>query len=86
MEVIEMIRQFIMEELKQLSENGNGEYLEDGTSLIESGLVDSMMILSLLAFLEENFGVSLSKDEFNPGNFETLKKISDMVSQKMSKS
>ena len=86
MEVIEKIRQFIMEELKQLSENGNVEYLEDDISLIESGLVDSVIILSLLAFLEENFSVSLSKDEFNPEDFETLKKISDMVSQKMSKS
>jgi acyl carrier protein len=86
MEIIEKIRQFIMEELKQLSEDGNVDYLEDDTSLIESGLVDSMMILSLLAFLEENFNVFLSKDEFNPENFGTVIKISEMVAQKISKS
>jgi acyl carrier protein len=86
MEIKEKIRQFIMEELKQLSEDGNVDYLEDDTSLIESGLVDSMMILSLLAFLEENFNVFLSKDEFNPENFGTVIKISEMVAQKISKS
>ena len=58
------------------------EYLEDDASLIEGGIIDSMMILNLLAFLEENFGLSLSPDEFDPEKFETLRHISDMVTQR----
>lgn len=81
MDIKETIRQFIMNELKELSEDGNVEYLNDDTPLIENGLIDSMMILSLLAFLEEKYGLLLSKDELKPKNFATIQKINDLVIQ-----
>jgi acyl carrier protein len=42
-----------------------------------------MMILSLLAFLEENYGIILRKDELKPENFTTLGKINELVIQKI---
>jgi acyl carrier protein len=82
MDIKEKIRQFIMEELKELSENGNVEYLRDDTPLIDNGFIDSMMILSLLAFLEENYGLLLSKDELKPESFATIQTIHDLIIQK----
>ncbi len=82
MDIKEKIRRFIMEELKEFNENGDVEYLEDNTSLIANGIIDSMMILSLLSFLDKNFGILLSKEELRPKNFETIQNIHDLIVQK----
>jgi acyl carrier protein len=84
MDIKEKIRQFLMDELKEISENGNVEYLKYDTPLIEHGILDSLMILSLFAFLEENFGILLSRGELNPKNFETIQNINDLIAQKLS--
>jgi len=86
MDVREDIRLFIMEELKEANQDGDVEYLEDEASLIEGGIMDSFMILSLIAFLEEKYGLILPKDQFDPENFETIKKISALVARRIAKS
>jgi acyl carrier protein len=86
MELKAKIRQFIIEELKKSDGNNDIPYLEDDTPLIADGIIDSLMILSMLAFLEEEFGIILSKGEFNPGNFATIQKIHDLVAQRVSNS
>ena len=50
--------------------------------LIENRAIESMMILSLLAFLDEKLGLLLSKDELKPENFVTIQKINDLVIKK----
>ncbi len=86
MDCKERIRQFLMEELKQLSDDGTVEYLTDDIPLIENGIIDSMMILSLLAFLQEQYGLLLSKDELKPEHFGTIQKIHSLVLQKTANS
>jgi len=85
MELKAKIRQFIIEELKKSGGNIEVPYLEDATPLIADGIIDSLMILSLLAFLEEEFGIILSKGEFNPENFATIQKIHDLVVSRVPK-
>ena len=80
MEIKEKIRQFIIEEV---SLDGTIKDLADDDPLIENGIIDSMGILSLLAFLEENFGILLSEGEMNPENFATLQSICNVISQKL---
>jgi len=79
------IRQFIIEELKKSGANSDVPYLEDDTPLIGDGIIDSLMILSLLAFLEEEFGIILPKGEFNPEYFATIQKIHDLVVSRVAK-
>jgi acyl carrier protein len=83
MNIKEKIREFILNELKGFNEGENIEDINDETNLIEQGIIDSMMILSLLAFLEENYGIILRKDELKPENFTTLGKINELVIQKI---
>ncbi|MFX0199473.1 MAG: acyl carrier protein [Candidatus Hodarchaeota archaeon] len=80
MDIKEKLRQFIMEEL---SLDGPIKDLKDDDLLIESGLIDSMGILNLLAFLEQNYGILLSEDELNVKKFATLQSICDTVDQKL---
>ena len=45
----------------------------DDTDLIfENGLLDSMGLLFLIEFLDENFDVKVNDEELNPKNFESI--------------
>lgn len=79
MEISEMIKAFIMSEL--LAEQGHGN-LGDADPLIDSGIIDSFGIMVLMSFLEEKFSIKISGDELLPENFESVVKISALVSQK----
>jgi D-alanine--poly(phosphoribitol) ligase subunit 2 len=76
----EKIRNFI---LKELCLDESIKILADDEELIENGIVDSMGILNLLAFLEENYGVLLAEGELDRNNLATIQKICNLVSQNM---
>ena len=46
------------------------------TSFLESGVIDSTGILELIAFLEEEYGISIDDDEIIPENLDSLKNLS----------
>ncbi len=72
---IDIIRQYFAKEA------GRPE-LGEQDSLLEGGILDSLAIVKLIAFLEERFGVELSDDEFDPDNFETIATISELIRHK----
>ena len=82
MELKEKLRDFI---LKELCLDGNIQSISDNEQLIESGIIDSMSILRLLAYLDENFEITLSEEELNSKNFATLQTMCDLVSRKLAK-
>ena len=51
-------------------------------SLISSGILDSMALLQLIVFIEEQFGVTVGDGELNPTNFETINQIKSFVEKK----
>ncbi|MFC1514902.1 acyl carrier protein [Candidatus Omnitrophota bacterium] len=55
-------------------------------SLFETGLIDSLGFLKLLAFIGESFGVSIAMSEVEVERFGTINKICAFVSQKQKKS
>ncbi len=75
----EKIRQFIV---KELISDGSGAELTDTGSLIDSGVIDSLGIMSLLGFLEENFSIQISGEDLVPDNFASISTISDFVALK----
>ena len=79
----EKLRNFI---LKELCQDGNMIFLQDDEQLIEKGIIDSLGIVSLLAYLDENFGILLSEEELSPKNFATLQSICDLVAKKLQES
>lgn len=56
--------------------------VEDNDLIFENGLLDSMGLLFLIEFLDENFGVKVSDEELNPKNFESINNIVSFVSDK----
>jgi acyl carrier protein len=49
--------------------------LADDTSLLESGILDSLSLLRLVVFLEEKFGVSMGDADLLPENFASVDTI-----------
>jgi len=75
----EIIKKFIVDEIISSNSKNNLSY-ED--SLIEAGVIDSLGIMKMLAFLDEKFSISIDDQEVIPENFETIKAISNLVEKK----
>lgn len=61
-----------------------GRPLENSTALLVGDVVDSLGILDLAAFLGERFGIEISDEDFEPGNFETFGQLVTFVERKRS--
>ena len=45
------------------------------TDLLESGLLDSLLLVDLIFHIEESYGVRFDSDQVNPSNFRTVEDI-----------
>jgi acyl carrier protein len=49
--------------------------LADETSLLDSGILDSLSLLRLVVFLEERFGITIGDADLLPENFASVNTI-----------
>jgi acyl carrier protein len=78
MQHTQAIRNFIIENF--LFGNANG--LQDDTSFLENGIIDSTGVLELVTFLEENFEIKVEDEELIPENFDSIKNVSAYLERK----
>jgi len=69
--MLETLRKFIFDELIFV-DDADGFAADD--DLLEAGL-DSMAIMRLVLFIEDEFGVLLPDDELTPDNLQTLNRL-----------
>ena len=79
MSTSDTIRDFITREILHGSQMNP---LQDQDLLIESGIIDSLGIMTLLTFLEEEFSIEVPGDELIPENFESIIAITAMVERR----
>jgi acyl carrier protein len=60
--------------------------LKDDEPLFESGIIDSLGLIKLLAFVEENFNVSIDMSEIMIENFNTLNDIMETLNSRVNAS
>ncbi len=70
------IRAFILERLAPAT---GRTQLGDDEDLIDSGVVDSLGVFQLVAFLEEHFRVAIADSDITPDNFGTIERIERLV-------
>ena len=51
-------------------------------SLLETGTLDSVGVMQLVAFLEQTYGITIAEDELMPEHFDTLRAIDAFVKQR----
>jgi acyl carrier protein len=72
------IKEFIM---KEVNPDLNLTELRDDEPLVESGIIDSLGILRIMAYLDEEFGIDLSAHEIKPENFKNITTICRLIDQ-----
>jgi methoxymalonate biosynthesis acyl carrier protein len=55
------------------------EVADPGTDLIESGILDSAMVVDLVLYLEERFGVTVALEDLEFENFATVESVAAFV-------
>ena len=53
-----------------------------GDSLLEAGILDSIGVMALVAFIEQRYGIKVDDEELMPDNFDSLDAITAFVSSK----
>ena len=53
--------------------------LTDQDLLIESGIIDSLGIMTLLTFLEDKFSIQIPSEDLMPENFSSISSIAALV-------
>ncbi len=51
--------------------------------LLNEGIIDSMDVLKLVNFIEDNFGIEVSDADIVPDNFRSLNTLTQYVSSRM---
>lgn len=57
--------------------------LGEDTSLLEAGIVDSIGILEIVAFIEQTFSITVSDDDLIPENFGSISGMAAFVQGKI---
>jgi len=72
------LKEFILEKFPLARKRG----IDHDTFLLQSGIVDSLGILELVAFIENEFGITVSDDELMPENFQNIAMMTSFVAGK----
>ena len=65
--------------------HGKGDITND-ESLFESGIIDSLKLLELIAFVEKTFTVSVNMGEVTVEHFDSVNNISSLIKHKQDRS
>ena len=56
--------------------------LGDDDHLLANGVLDSLGVLDLVGYLEQEFGIAVADDDLLPEHFETLRRLTAFVEDK----
>ena len=73
------IKEFIVENFLF----GNEDGLNNETSFLEEGIIDSTGVLELVTYLEEEFNISVEDEELIPENLDSIDNIAKYLESKL---
>lgn len=62
--------------------SGNSFPFPDDASFLEEGIVNSMNVLELVAFVESRFGIEVEDSEIVPAHFDSVDRLAAFVRRK----
>jgi acyl carrier protein len=75
--VTRQIRKFLVERFPQ------ARHLSNDDALLDKGVVDSLGILEIVAFLEQAFHMTVADEELLPENFQSVERLATFVQSKV---
>jgi acyl carrier protein len=79
------VRRKVRRHILSMIDTGPDRTLDPDLDLLESGLMDSFMLMDLLAWIEERFNLRIDDEHLVPENFATLNRISDYLENRRSR-
>ena|SRR6266446_6869455 len=79
MQIEHKIHEFIVKNLYYAEDSSIG----DEDSFLETGVIDSMGVMELVAFIQSEFGVEVAQHEIVVENFDSIRKLGDFVRRKL---
>jgi acyl carrier protein len=73
------VREFILKQFPLARHH----QIKDSDPLLESGILDSLGVLDVVAFLEAEFSIVAADDDLSPENFQTIERIAAYVRSKI---
>jgi acyl carrier protein len=58
--------------------------IQDDTSFLDTGTVDSTGIFEIIMFLENTYNIKIEAEETIPDNLDSINRISDFLTRKLS--
>lgn len=69
-----------MEQLLELLKEVKSDIdFEKETDLVDEGLLDSLEIVTIIASIEEKFGIDINPDDIDPDNFQSAEAMWEMI-------
>ena len=62
-------------QIKNYLEKKSSKIISVNDGLLSQGIIDSLGLIELVAFIEESFDVTFKSDDLNIENFESIKKL-----------
>ena len=75
-EIAEEIKRFLLEDPEIAFPDRD---LAAGQSLLSSGLIDSLAVLDIIAFLESRFGIQFEPEDLTGENFDRISSMAALV-------
>lgn len=79
MSYINIVKEFIIETFLF----GDDRNLQNDTSFLNNGIIDSTGMLELITFLEETFSISIMDDELIPKNLDSINNVNAFITKKL---
>jgi acyl carrier protein len=79
-EIEQEVRQFVVENFLLTAGDGN---FSNSDSFLETGLVDSMGILSLVEFVRAKYVIPIEDEELVPAHWDSVCKVAEFVQRKL---
>ena len=73
------VRQFIID---QFVPETHSDEIPDDLNLIDNGIIDSLGVLKLVAYIEDSFDIALDPTEIDPVNLSSIKSINELIASK----
>jgi acyl carrier protein len=76
----ELIRDNLLQFLRDRL--GPAESLADDSDLIDSGIIDSLMLTDLVLYVQAEYALELRSEEVTPANFRSAGALADLIARR----
>lgn len=83
-EIKEKIREYLINELKEVSDGSVDIKIQDGDNLLNGDILNSLGIVKFISFIEETFNVDVIDASIELEDFSTINSICALIEKRLS--